>query len=294
MDSHPPSNTNASFLGNTLKAIREWRYQPNEREDIKLQLDAALRKKLIDAESRKMIEGVLSISDLTAGDVMVAAPKMKLIATGASIEECLEIMIDVGHSRYPVYEGEKENIIGLLHAKDILKMQRSPDLNMKALLRPAMFLPESKKLIDLLREFRKTRTHMAILVDEFGRLSGLVTIEDVLEEIVGEIEDEFHKEEQQTDIFSFSDNSYRVSGRAAIEQINTHFEVELPSVLDDEKFDTIGGLIAHALGHVPMKGEVHMMHGLQFTPLHVRGGSVTWFRVKKTQSAPSESIRVNT
>jgi len=243
-------------LGNTLKAIREWRYQPNEREDIKLQLDAALRKKLIDAESRKMIEGVLSISDLTAGDVMVAAPKMKLIPTGASIEECLEIMIDVGHSRYPVYEGEKENIIGLLHAKDILKMQRSPDLNMKALLRPAMFLPESKKLIDLLREFRKTRTHMAILVDEFGRLSGLVTIEDVLEEIVGEIEDEFHKEEQQTDIFSFSDNSYRVSGRAAIEQINTHFEVELPSVLDDEKFDTIGGLIAHALGHVPMKGEV--------------------------------------
>lgn len=270
-------------MASTLKALREWRYQPKGREDIKLQLDSALSRKLIDAESRKMIEGVLNISDLTAGDVMVATPKMKLIPTGASIEECLAIMIDVGHSRYPVHEGEKENIIGLLHAKDILKMQRSPDLSMKALLRPAMFLPESKRLIDLLREFRKTRNHMAILVDEFGRVSGLVTIEDVLEEIVGEIEDEFHKEEEQVDIFSFADNSYRVSGRADIERINAHFDVELPSVLDEERFDTIGGLIAHALGHVPMKGEVHTMQGLQFTALHVRGGSVTWFRVKKNQ-----------
>ena len=284
----PPSQAPHSIWKAYLKAIREWRFQPKERSDIQLQLDVALKKKLIDAETRNMIEGVLSISDLTAGDVMVAAPKMKLISIEASIEDCLAIMIDVGHSRYPVYEGERENIIGLLHAKDILKMQRSPELNMKSLLRSVMFLPESKRLIDLLREFRRTRTHMAILVDEFGRLSGLVTIEDVLEEIVGEIEDEFHQEEQQAEIFSFSDNSYRVSGRADIEKINKHFDVDLPNLIDEERFDTIGGLIAHTLGHVPMKGEALTLKGLQFTALHVRGGSVTWFRVKKTSKQTPE------
>ena len=276
-------------MASLTQALKDWRYQPEHLSDLRRMLDASLKQKLIDTDSRKMIDGVLGIADLTASDVMVAAPKMQLIPMDASSEDCFAIMIEVGHSRYPVYEGSKENIVGLLHAKDILKLQRTPELSMKALVRPAMFLPESKKLIDLLREFRKTRTHMAILVDEFGRVGGLVTLEDVLEEIVGDIEDEFDKEEQQTDIFSFSDNSYRVSGRADIEVINAHFDVQLPNVLDEERFDTIGGLIAHALGHVPMKGESHVLQGLQFTTLHVRGGAVTWFRVKKIPWNPSES-----
>lgn len=284
VDTSHSGQTKHSVLDGLFHAINNWRYQPSDPHDIRRVLDAALKLKLLDADSRKMIDGVMGMSNLTAADVMVAAPKMQLIPLDASMEDCLAIMIEVGHSRYPVYEGTRENIVGILHAKDILKMQRSPDLHMRALIRTAMFVPESKRLSDLLREFRKSRTHMAILVDEFGRVGGLVTIEDVLEEIVGDIEDEFDKNEAPTDIFSFSDNSYRVSGRAAIEGINEHFDVALPTVLDEERFDTIGGLIAHAIGHVPMKGESHVLNGLQFTALHVRGGAVTWFRVKKTSS----------
>ncbi len=287
VDTHRHRPAKPSLLDGIINALKDWRYQPGQLSDLRRVLDASLKKRLIDTDSRKMIDGVLGITNLTASDVMVAAPKMQLIAMDASMDECFAILIEVGHSRYPVYEGSKENIVGLLHAKDILKLQRTPELSMKALVRPAMFLPESKRLIDLLREFRKTRTHMAILVDEFGRVGGLVTLEDVLEEIVGEIEDEFDKEEQQTDIFSFSDNSYRVSGRADIEVINHHFDVQLPNILDEERFDTIGGLISHAIGHVPMKGESHVLEGLQFTVLHVRGGAVTWFRVKKIGWTPS-------
>ncbi len=258
-----------------------WKYQSKSLDDVKFYLALAAKGKQISSDSQRMMEGVLRISHLTAREVMVAAPKMEMIPSKATVEDCFAVMIEVGHSRYPVYEDDKSNIIGLLHAKDILKLQRSPDLSLRSLMRPAMFMPESKRLTDLLREFKRSRTHMAILVDEFGRVSGLVTIEDVLEEIVGEIEDEFDKAEASTDIFSFSDNSYRVAGHADIESLNEHFEVSLPQVLDDERFDTIGGLIAHLVGHVPRKGERHDLEGLSFTVMHVKGGAVTWFRVRK-------------
>jgi magnesium and cobalt transporter len=184
-------------------------------------------------------------------------------------------VIDTAHSRFPVFEGERENIIGILLAKDLLKLQRAPELNIRALLRPATFVPETKGLNDLLREFRGNRNHLAIVIDEFGRVAGLITIEDVLEEIVGEIEDEFDVVEDEGDIFSLADSTWRVSGDTPIERINESFGLKLP----EEDFDTIGGMIAHAMGHVPKRGEVHELDGLRFVVLHTKGGAVKWFKV---------------
>jgi magnesium and cobalt transporter len=170
-------------------------------------------------------------------------------------------------------------------AKDLLKLQRAPELNIRALLRPAVFVPESKGLNDLLRQFRDNRQHLAIVIDEFGRTAGLITIEDVLEEIVGEIEDEFDIEEEAGDIFGLADQTYRVSGDTSLERVSEAFDVKLnPEVIDEEthQFDTIGGLIAHEMGHVPKRGEKFSLSGLDFVVLHTRGGAVRWFKVSPT------------
>jgi magnesium and cobalt transporter len=222
-----------------------------------------------------MLEGVIRMADMTAGDVMVAAPRLDVLDIDAPFDELLHQVIDTAHSRFPVYEGEAENIIGILLAKDLLKLQRAPELNIRALLRPATFVPESKGLNDLLREFRGNRNHLAIVIDEFGRVAGLITIEDVLEEIVGEIEDEFDVAEDDGDIFALADSTWRVSGDTHIERINESFGLNL----DLNDFDTIGGLIAHTMGHVPKRGEVHEMDGLRFVVLHTKGGAVKWFKV---------------
>jgi magnesium and cobalt transporter len=177
-----------------------------------------------------------------------------------------------------VYEGDRENIIGILLAKDLLKLQRAPELNLRALLRPAAFVPETKGLNDLLREFRGNRNHLAIVIDEFGRVAGLITIEDVLEQIVGEIEDEFDIVEDEGDIFGLADQTYRVSGDTSIDRVNEAFDVKLDTS-EDPEFDTIGGLIAHQMGHVPRRGESTTLGGLQFVVLHTKGGAVRWFKV---------------
>jgi magnesium and cobalt transporter len=191
----------------------------------------------------------------------------------------LHSVIDTAHSRFPVYDGDKENIIGILMAKDLLKLQRAPELNIRALLRPAVFVPETKGLNDLLRDFRGNRNHLAIVIDEFGRVAGLITIEDVLEQIVGEIEDEFDIAEDEGDIFALADRTHRVSGDTPIERVNEAFSVTLVGVDPDDHFDTIGGLIAHEMGHVPKRGEQHVLGGLAFLVLHTKGGAVKWFKV---------------
>ena len=168
-------------------------------------------------------------------------------------------------------------------AKDLLKLQRAPELNIRALLRPAVFVPESKGLNDLLREFRGNRNHLAIVIDEFGRMAGLVTIEDVLEQIVGEIEDEFDIPEDDGDIFGLADRTYRVSGDTSVERVCEAFDVLIQSSDPGESFDTIGGLIAHEMGHVPRRGEQLLLGGLQFVVLHTKGGAVRWFKVSKAE-----------
>lgn len=255
--------------------------RPDSKDELIETLAEAEDNAVIDAESRVMLEGVIRLTDMTAGDVMVAAPRMDVLDINAPYAELLNTVIDTGHSRFPVYEGERDNIIGILLAKDLLKLQRAPQLNIRALLRPAVFVPESKGLNDLLREFRGNRNHLAIVIDEFGRVAGLITIEDVLEEIVGEIEDEFDVDDEQGDIFALADGTWRVSGDTSIERVNEWFNVALPA--DD--FDTIGGYIAHELGHVPRRGESYLAAGLVFQVQHARGGAVRWFKVSRQSAA---------
>jgi magnesium and cobalt transporter len=252
---------------------------PDSRAELIETLAEAEDNDVIGAESRVMLEGVLRMADQTAGDVMVASTRMDLININSPYDELLHVVIDTAHSRFPVYEGDRENIIGILMAKDLLKLQRAPELNVRALLRPAAFVPESKGLNDLLRDFRGNRNHLAIVIDEFGRVAGLITIEDVLEQIVGEIEDEFDLPEEEGDIFGLADHTYRVSGDTSIERVGEAFGVTLAATDAGQTFDTIGGLIAHEMGHVPKRGEQHTAAGLNFVVLHTKGGAVRWFKV---------------
>jgi magnesium and cobalt transporter len=245
---------------------------PDSRDELIETLADAEENDVIGAESRVMLEGVLRMADMTAGEVMVAAPRMDLVDINSPYEDLLHVVIDTAHSRFPVYEGEKENIIGILLAKDLLKLQRAPELNIRALLRPAAFVPESKGLNDLLREFRGNRNHLAIVIDEFGRVAGLITI-------VGEIEDEFDIGEDEGDIFGLADHTYRVAGDTPIERVAEAFGITLDADDLSEDFDTIGGLVAHKMGHVPKKGEHHALGGFDFVVLHTKGGAVRWFRV---------------
>ena len=279
-DPHPARHAEREDKRTFLQKLAEFIHPgPDSAEELIETLVDAEDNHVINAESRAMLEGVIRMASMTAGDVMVAAPRMDLIDIASPYDALLHLVIETAHSRFPVFEGDKENIIGILMAKDLLKLQRAPALNIRALLRPAVFVPESKGLNDLLRDFRGNRNHQAIVIDEFGRTAGLITIEDVLEQIVGEIEDEFDVAEDEGDIFGLADRTFRVSGDTAIERVNEAFGVTLASTDPDESFDTIGGLIAHEMGHVPKRGEQHVLAGLSFVVQHTKGGAVRWFKV---------------
>ncbi|MGZ5278051.1 MAG: HlyC/CorC family transporter, partial [Caldimonas sp.] len=250
---------------------------PDSRDQLMESLADAENKELIEPESRMMLEGVIRMADMTAGDVMVPTPHMDLLDIDAPYDELLHVIIRTGHSRFPVYEERRENVIGILLAKDLLKLQRSPDLSLRTLLRPAVFVPESKALNDLLRDFRSNRNHLAIVIDEFGNTAGLLTIEDVLEEIVGEIEDEFDDKDGQSSIYTLADGGQRVAGDTPVATVNGFFDVALPT----DEFDTIGGLVAQELGRVPRRGEAVTIAGLVFTVMLARGGAVRWFKVTR-------------
>ncbi|MCW5610010.1 MAG: CBS domain-containing protein [Rubrivivax sp.] len=250
---------------------------PDSKAELLKTLADAENRELIEPESRLMLEGVLRMADLSAGDVMVPAPRMDLLDIDADYDALLRVVIDTAHSRFPVYQDQRDNVIGILMAKDLLKLQRAPGLNLRTLLRPAVFVPESKRLNELLREFRSNRNHLAIVIDEFGNTAGLITIEDVLEEIVGEIEDEFDVDERENGIYTLADGTHRVAGDVAIEAVNTAFGTTLP----EQDFDTIGGLVAHELGRVPRRAEAVDVGGLRFTVMLTRGGAVRWFRVAR-------------
>ena len=258
---------------------------PDSRDELIETLADAENRELIAPESRMMLEGVIRMADMTAGDVMVAAPHMDQLDIDAPYDDLLHGVITTGHSRFPVYEGRRHNVIGILLAKDLLKLQRAPDLNLRTLLRPAVFVPESKGLNELLRDFRSNRNHLAIVIDEFGNTAGLITIEDVLEEIVGEIEDEFDDKDGESGIYTLADGGQRVAGDTSIDAVNQAFGVDLST--DD--FETIGGLVAHELGHVPRRGETTRVGALQFHVMLTRGGAVRWFKVTRAPAAAAEA-----
>jgi len=250
---------------------------PDSRDELIEALADAEKRELIEPESRLMLEGVIRMADMRAGDVMVAAPRMDLLDIDAPYDELLALVIDTGHSRFPVFERERDNVIGILMAKDLLKLQRAPELNLRTLLRPAVFVPESKRLNELLRDFRSNRNHLAMVIDEFGNTAGLITIEDVLEEIVGEIEDEFDDHDEESGVYTLADGTHRVAGDTSITSVNEAFGLHLP----ETDFETIGGLVAHELGRVPRRGETVELGGLRFAVMLARGGAVRWFRVAR-------------
>ena len=282
---HPerPARAGADRRGLFERLVEFLSPGPDSKAELIKTLADAEQRELIEPESRMMLEGVLRMADLTAGDVMVAAPRMDLLDIDADYEALLGVVIATAHSRFPVYEGQRENIIGILMAKDLLKLQRAPELNLRTLLRPTVFVPESKRLNELLRDFRSNRNHLAIVIDEFGNTAGLITIEDVLEEIVGEIEDEFDEDEAEDGIYTLADGSHRVAGDVGIDAVNRFFSTQLP----EGEFDTIGGLVAHELGRVPRRGEAVPCGGLRFTVMLTRGGAVRWFRVER--AAPEDA-----
>jgi magnesium and cobalt transporter len=261
-----------------LRRIAEWLHPgPDSNAELLQTLARAQQRGIIKPQAHAMLEGVLGMAALCVADVMVAAPRMDVLDISANTETLLHEVIEHGHSRFPVFEGEADNIIGILLAKDLLKLQRAPELNVRTLLRPASFVPESKNLHDMLRQFRDKRQHLAMVVDEFGRVAGLITIEDVLEQIVGDIEDEFDTTDtEQGVIFSLGDGLFRVRGDTPLDEINAHFSLQLPT----NEVDTIGGLVAHQMRHVPRRGEEHKIDRLEIKVLHTKAGAVQWLQAR--------------
>jgi magnesium and cobalt transporter len=217
---------------------------------------------LVDADSLRMIEGVIQVSDTPVGDIMISRSEMYVIQKDMSFSEILQIAIKSAHSRFPVIGDNKDEVIGIMLAKDLLNYlseEKEEKFNFKDFLRPCLFIPESKRLGVLLNEFRKNRNHIAIVVDEYGGVSGLVTIEDVLEQIVGEIEDE-HDYDTTTFIRKHKNNYYTIKAITPIEEFNAFFHTHF----SDEEFDTIGGLILQGFGRLPKPGESITIQGIPF------------------------------
>ncbi|MBM3377605.1 MAG: CBS domain-containing protein [Betaproteobacteria bacterium] len=234
----------------------------DEKEELLEQLREAEAHDVIDADAVSMMEGVLQVSDLAVRDLMVPRAQMDVIDIEQPLQEILEFVIQTAHSRFPVFENKRDNIIGVLLAKDILKVMADESQDIRGLLRPAVFVPESKRLNIMLRDFRLNRNHIAMVVDEYGGVSGLITIEDVLEQIVGDIEDEHDIEEEDDNILPVPhlEGQFRIRALTPLEQFNAHFE----SSLSDESADTIGGFVTDRLGRVPHKEEVVELEGFVF------------------------------
>ena len=253
-------------------------------------LHEAHRNQVIDIDALAMIEGVLQVADMQVRDIMIPRSQMTVIERYAEPSEILRTVIESAHSRFPAVGDNKDDMIGILLAKDLLPYfleGDKPRLNIRDILRPAVIIPESKRLNVLLKEFRANRNHMAIVVDEYGGVAGLVTIEDVLEQIVGEIEDE-HDFEEDTFILPHQNQTATVKGITPIEDFNSHFATNY----SDEEFDTIGGLVINQLGHLPKRGEIIELGNLQFRVLRATNRQVHLLEVRQLE-APAEQQAIN-
>ncbi|WP_379653637.1 HlyC/CorC family transporter [Pseudoxanthomonas sp. UC19_8] len=228
--------------------------EPESREDLLALLRDAQHNGLLEADTMKMMEGAMSVAELTVGDVMVSRSQMVSLAVDTPFLQLMQQVVESGHSRFPVHGENKDEILGILLAKDLLRgvvADNGPG-TVRELLRPAVLIPESKKLNLLLKEFRLSRNHMALVVDEYGGVAGLVTIEDVLEQIVGEIDDEHDEaEDEASRIAAQADGQYVVDALTPIEDFNERFGADFP----DDEYDTVGGLVTDAIGHLPETGE---------------------------------------
>ena len=233
--------------------------RPPDRDALIEILRDSEHRNLLDPDALLMIEGALHVSELQVRDIMIPRVQMIVIENNAEPEDILSVVVESGHSRFPVVTDTNDEITGILLAKDLLHYFAEPEkeFDIKDMMRPAVFIPESKRLNVLLREFRTSRNHMAIVIDEYTGVAGLVTIEDVIEEIIGEIEDEHDFEEDETNISSHENNRYTVRALTPIDVFNDYFDKDIT----DDEYDTVGGFVVNAFGHLPKRGESIELHG---------------------------------
>jgi len=251
--------------------------EPQSRKELLEILGTAQENGLLDHEALSIIQGALQVSDMKVREIMVPRTQSVMIPVNATPNQYLDLVIDSAHSRFPVYGETKDEIEGLLLAKDLLPLAAKGKLektSLKNLIRPATFIPESKRLNVLLREFRETRTHMAVVIDEYGVMAGLVTIEDVLEQIVGEIEDE-HDIDDEHLIKHGKDNQFIVKAITPIDEFNEHFK----STFSDNEFDTIGGIVLSCFGHLPERGEAIEVDSFHFKVLNADNRAIRLLEV---------------
>jgi len=255
--------------------------EPEDREELREVLRSAFERHLLDADALSMIEGVLSVSEATVRDIMIPRAQMDCVSVEDEVSEFVPMVVETRHSRFPVIGESKDDVIGILLAKELLNYYANPEaFNVRDTLRPAVFVPESKRLNVLLREFRANRNHIAIVVDEYGGVSGLVTIEDVLEQIVGDIEDEYDFDESHDNIIPEANGKFRVKAQTEIADFNAHFG----TAFGDDALDTVGGLVLRAFGRLPKRGETTTMEGLRFRV--VRADSRRLFTLQVERIAP--------
>jgi len=239
--------------------------EPEDREQLITLLHSAYERNLLDAEALAMMEGVIQASERQVSEIMLPRAQMDVIDISEPPEQFIPFVIEAAHSRFPVIDGNKDNIIGILLAKDLLRYYAGEEFEVRDMLRPAVFVPESKRLNVLLRDFRSNRNHIALVVDEYGGVCGMVTIEDVLEQIVGEIEDEYDFDEDEDNIIPVGRGSWRIKAATEIADFNT----ALGSEFSDEEYDTVGGLVLKAAGQLPKRGERITIGDMIFTVLRV-------------------------
>ena len=257
--------------------------EPEDREELLDLMRGAFERHLLDADALSMIEGVLSVSETTVRDIMIPRAQMDCVSIDDDVLEFIPKVVETRHSRFPVIGESKDDVIGILLAKELLNYYANPEgFKLRETLRPAVFVPESKRLNLLLRDFRANRNHIAIVVDEYGGVSGLVTIEDVLEQIVGDIDDEYDFDESHDNIIPEANGKFRVKAQTEIADFNAHFGT---SFADDE-LDTLGGLVVRAFGRLPKRGEVTNMEGLRFRVLRADSRRLYTLQVERIAPPP--------
>lgn len=277
-DDKPPS-TGGRRSGLLARWAGAFRAAPRDRQGLIEMLDQARRSRILDADEFNMLEGVLEVATIQVRDIMIPRGQMVVVGRNASPQEMIQIIIDSGHSRFPVIADDRDEVIGILLAKDLLRFYAENErerFHIKECLRPAVFIPESKRLNVLLKEFRVSHNHMAIVVDEYGGVSGLLTIEDVLEQIVGEIDDE-HDPDEEVMIVPEQQDTWRVDALMRIEDLND----ELDTNFSDADYDTVGGLVMTELGRLPRKGESLVLDGMRFTVLRADRRRVHAVRLRR-------------
>ncbi|MEW6676945.1 MAG: transporter associated domain-containing protein [Pseudomonadota bacterium] len=276
-------NDDSSPRPSFLERLTAWlSREPDNKEELLELLHAAYENNLLDADALSMIEGVMQVSEMQVREIMVPRAQMDVVDINDPPDKLLPYIIETAHSRFPAIDGDRDDVVGILLAKDLLRLCTGEDVDLRDMLRPAVFIPESKRLNVLLREFRASRNHIAIVVDEYGGVAGLVTIEDVLEQIVGDIEDEYDYDEAEDNIVADEKGAWRVKAQTEVADFNDTLDAKF----SNEEYDTVGGLVVHAFGRLPKRGETVEIGGFRFHVLRADSRRLHSLKVERLAQAP--------